>query len=83
MAGAAFVIRVTGAVVIFLSQILLARWIDRIKPVADDADGEYDPDDAYDGVHVADEEDLARADGDRVSVADVDPPNLQDPEPKD
>ena len=27
MAGAAFVIRVTGAVVIFLSQILLARWI--------------------------------------------------------
>ena len=27
MAGAAFVIRVTGAVTIFLSQILLARWI--------------------------------------------------------
>ena len=27
MAGGAFVIRVTGAVVIFLSQILLARWI--------------------------------------------------------
>ena len=70
-------------VVLFELSILLARWIDRIKPVADDADGEYDPDDAYDGVHVADEEDLARADGDRVSVADVDPPNLQDPEPKD
>ncbi|MEA2244801.1 MAG: sec-independent protein translocase protein TatC [Solirubrobacteraceae bacterium] len=70
-------------VVLFELSILLARWIDRIKPVADDADGEYDPDDAYDGVHVADEEDLARADGDRVSVADVDPPKLQDPEPKD
>ncbi|MEA2128735.1 MAG: sec-independent protein translocase protein TatC [Solirubrobacteraceae bacterium] len=70
-------------VVLFELSILLARWIDRIKPVADDADGEYDPDEAYDGVHVADEEDLARADGDRVSVADVDPPKLQDPEPKD
>ncbi|HEV7882166.1 MAG TPA: twin-arginine translocase subunit TatC [Solirubrobacteraceae bacterium] len=70
-------------IVLFELSILLARWIDRIKPVADDADGEYDPDDAYDGVHVADEEDLDRADGDRVSVADVDPPKLQEPEPKD
>ena len=31
MAGAAFVIRVTGAVVIFLSQILLARWIGGVE----------------------------------------------------
>jgi sec-independent protein translocase protein TatC len=70
-------------IVLFELSILLARWIDRIKPVADDADGEYDADDAYDGVHVADEEDLDHADGDHVSVADVDPPKLQDPEPKD
>jgi sec-independent protein translocase protein TatC len=69
-------------IVLFELSILLARWIDRIKPAADDAD-EYDPDDAYDGVDVADEEDLDHADGDRVSVADVDPPKLQDPEPKD
>src|SRR5712675_2296363 len=31
MAGAAFVIRVTGAVAIFLSQILLARWIGGVE----------------------------------------------------
>src|SRR3954454_23456287 len=31
MAGGAFVIRVTGAVVIFLSQILLARWIGGVE----------------------------------------------------
>ena len=31
MAGAAFVIRVAGAVVIFLSQILLARWIGGVE----------------------------------------------------
>ncbi|MEA2129188.1 MAG: hypothetical protein QOJ85_2079, partial [Solirubrobacteraceae bacterium] len=29
------------------------------------------------------EEDLDHADGDRVRGADVDPPKLQDPEPKD
>ena len=31
MAGAAFAIRVTGAVVIFLSQILLARWMGSVE----------------------------------------------------
>src|SRR3954471_22585451 len=31
MAGTAFVIRVTGAVVIFLSQILLARWMGGVE----------------------------------------------------
>src|SRR3954471_4037933 len=31
MAGAAFVIRVTGALVIFLSQVLLARWIGSVE----------------------------------------------------
>src|SRR5882757_7743467 len=31
MAGGAFVIRVAGAVVIFLSQILLARWIGAVE----------------------------------------------------
>ena len=31
MAGAAFIIRVTGAVVIFLSQILLARWMGGVE----------------------------------------------------
>src|SRR6476620_11383067 len=31
MAGAAFVIRVTGAVAIFLSQILLARWMGGVE----------------------------------------------------
>jgi sec-independent protein translocase protein TatC len=70
-------------IVLFELSILLARWIDRIKPVADDAADEYDPDGAYDGVHAGDEDDLDYLDGDRMSVADVDPPKLQDPEPKD
>jgi sec-independent protein translocase protein TatC len=68
-------------IVLFELSILLARWIDRIKPVADD---EFDADDAYDGMDVAGEGHEAYLDdGDRVSVADVDPPKLQDPEPKD
>jgi sec-independent protein translocase protein TatC len=70
-------------IVLFELSILLARWIDRIKPVADDAADEYDSDGAYDGVHGGDEDDLDYLDGDRMSVADVDPPKLQDPEPKD
>ena len=70
-------------IVLFELSILLARWIERIKPVADDPDEEYGSDDAYDGVDVADEDHLDSADGHRVSVADADPPKLQDPEPKD
>jgi sec-independent protein translocase protein TatC len=72
-------------IVLFELSVLLARWIERIKPAADDADDEYGSDDAYHGVDVADEEHEAHldTDGHRVSVADVDPPQLQDPEPKD
>jgi sec-independent protein translocase protein TatC len=68
-------------IVLFELSILLARWIDRIKPVDDDdntAADEYPDDDAYDGVDVDDgdpEDDL--------SAIDFDPPKLQDPEPKD
>jgi len=70
-------------IVLFELSILLARWIDRIKPVADDAADEHDADEAYDGVHAGDEDDLDHVDGDRMSVADIDPPKLQDPDPKD
>jgi sec-independent protein translocase protein TatC len=72
-------------IVLFELSVLLARWTERITPAADDADDEYGADDAYDGVDVADEEHDAHldTDEDRVSVADVDPPKLQDPEPKD
>jgi sec-independent protein translocase protein TatC len=72
-------------IVLFELSVLLARWIERIKPAEDDADDEYGADDAYDGVDVADEDRDAHrdTDGHRVSVADADPPKLQDPEPKD
>jgi sec-independent protein translocase protein TatC len=73
-------------IVLFELSILLARWIERMKPVADDGDGEDGPDDAYDGEDAAGEEhEVAsrRADDDGLSVAGVDPPKLQDPEPKD
>jgi sec-independent protein translocase protein TatC len=73
-------------IVLFELSVLLARWIERIKPVADDDDEEYDADDAYHGTDVADEHDealLDHADGGRVSVTDVDPPKLRDPEQKD
>jgi sec-independent protein translocase protein TatC len=75
-------------IVLFELSVLLARWIERVKP-ADDTDDtdddEYRADDAYDGVDVADEDHDADldTDGHRVSVADADPPKLQDPEPKD
>ena len=59
-------------IVLFELSILLARWIDRIKPAVDDADDE----DAYDGEDVAGEDQDLDAD-------DADPPKLQDPEPKD
>jgi sec-independent protein translocase protein TatC len=69
-------------IVLFELSILLARWIDRIKPVADD-DDEDDEDgfasqDAYDGEHLGGEEHE-----EDLSVAGVDPPTLQEPEPKD
>jgi sec-independent protein translocase protein TatC len=75
-------------IVLFELSVLLARWIERIKPAADDADdadGEYGAEHAYDGVDVAGEDHDAQldTDGHRVSVADADPPKLQDPEPKD
>jgi sec-independent protein translocase protein TatC len=72
-------------IVLFELSILLARWIDRIKPVDEDADADDDNDndeypaaDAYDGVDGADG-DLE----DDLSAIDFDPPKLQDPEPKD
>ena len=61
-------------IVLFELSILLARWIERIKPVTDDAD---EHDDAYDG-----DDDLAGEWPDR-SADDDDPPKLQDPDPKD
>jgi sec-independent protein translocase protein TatC len=64
-------------IVLFELSILLARWIDRIKPAVDDADEEHDVQDAYDG-----EGDLVGARADR-GAEDEDPPKLQDPDPKD
>jgi hypothetical protein len=74
-------------IVLFELSILLARWIERMKPVADDddTDDEYDAEDAYDGADGAGEEfdfDFG-LDEDGRSGADIDPPKLQDPEPKD
>jgi sec-independent protein translocase protein TatC len=63
-------------IVLFELSIVLARWIDRIKPAVDDADEEDDAEDAYD------EEDVAGAERD-LTAAGADPPKLQDPEPKD
>ncbi|HTN25442.1 MAG TPA: twin-arginine translocase subunit TatC [Solirubrobacteraceae bacterium] len=61
-------------IVLFELSILLARWIDRIKPAVDDADDEEGADDAYDGAPDAEAD---------VSADHPDPPKLQDPEPKD
>jgi sec-independent protein translocase protein TatC len=64
-------------IVLFELSILLARWIDRIKPAVDDADEqEDDGDEAYDG------DDAAGAEQGLTAPA-VDPPKLQEPEPKD
>jgi len=62
-------------IVLFELSILLARWIDRIKPAVDD-DDEQASEDAYDGGELAGEDQDLDAD-------DADPPKLQDPEPKD
>ncbi|MEA2151418.1 MAG: sec-independent protein translocase protein TatC [Solirubrobacteraceae bacterium] len=63
-------------IVLFELSIVLARWIDRIKPAVDDADEQDDAEDAYDGDEVAGaEQDL--------TAAGADPPKLQEPEPKD
>jgi sec-independent protein translocase protein TatC len=72
-------------IVLFELSILLARWIERMKPVADDDDtgDEYDAEDAYDGADGAGEEFDFGLDEDGRSGADIDPPKLQDPEPKD
>jgi sec-independent protein translocase protein TatC len=63
-------------IVLFELSILLARWIDRIKPAVDDADEQDDGEDAYDG------DDAAGAEQDLTAPA-ADPPKLQEPEPKD
>jgi sec-independent protein translocase protein TatC len=63
-------------IVLFELSILLARWIDRIKPAVDDADEQDDGEDAYDG------DDAAGAEQD-VTAPAADPPKLQEPEPKD
>jgi hypothetical protein len=70
-------------IVLFELSILLARWIDRMKPVADDAEDDYDPEDAYDGVDGAGDEHDEYGLDEELSGAGVDPPKLQDPEPKD
>jgi sec-independent protein translocase protein TatC len=70
-------------IVLFELSILLARWIERMKPVADDAEDEYDSEDAYDGVDGAGEEHDYGLHEDLLSGPDIDPPKLQDPEPKD
>ena len=70
-------------IVLFELSILLARWIERMKPVADDAEDEYDSEDAYDGAGGAGEEHDHGLDEDGPSGAGIDPPKLQDPEPKD
>jgi sec-independent protein translocase protein TatC len=64
-------------IILFELSILLARWIDRIKPVADDVDEEDDSADAYDGA------DDVIGDWENHSADADDPPKLQDPEPKD
>jgi sec-independent protein translocase protein TatC len=63
-------------IVLFELSILLARWIDRIKPAVDDADEEEGDTYAYDGVH-----DIGEEPDPSTGVAD--PPKLQEPEPKD
>jgi sec-independent protein translocase protein TatC len=70
-------------IVLFELSILLARWIERMKPVADDDEDEYDPEDAYDGLDGVGEEHDYGFDEDGLGGADIDPPKLQDPEPKD
>jgi sec-independent protein translocase protein TatC len=64
-------------IILFELSILLARWFDRIKPVADDVDEEHDVEDAYDG------EDDVIGDWDDHSADEDVAPKLQDPEPKD
>ena len=68
-------------IVLFELSILLARWIERMKPVADE--DEDDSEDAYDGADGVGEEDDYGLYEDGRSGADIDPPKLQDPEPKD
>jgi sec-independent protein translocase protein TatC len=70
-------------IVLFELSILLARWIERVKPVADDDEDEFDSDDAYDGLDGGGEEYETGLGEDGRGDADVDPPKLQEPEPKD
>ena len=71
-------------IVLFELSILLARWIDRVKPVAADADAD-DADHAYDGADVAEDEHEHEHEDehedehddeheDDLSAVDVDPP---------
>lgn len=78
-------------IILFELSILLARWIDRIKPVVDDADDEQDSDeDDLDDEDAPEESVAAAADAVAAAVADdddfdpydddVDPPG-NDPDP--
>jgi len=77
-------------IVLFELSILLARWIDRIKPVDDDEDGgektddDGDDGDGDDGGGDDDGGDVLNDEyWDDLSIPGIDPPKLQDPEPKD
>lgn len=67
-------------IVLFELSILLARWIDRLKPAVDDADEEDVAEEPF--LDAYDDEDVAGAE-EPLSPGDDDPPKLQDPEPKD
>jgi sec-independent protein translocase protein TatC len=66
-------------VILFELSILLARWIARIKPVAEAVDDDHDAGDAYD----EDDDVIGDWDDDGTGDDDVAPKLLQDPEPKD
>jgi len=75
-------------IVLFELSILLARWIDRIKPVDDEAEdedgGEKTDDDGDDGGGDDGGGDVLNDEyWDDLSIPGIDPPKLQDPEPKD
>ncbi|MGI9099123.1 MAG: twin-arginine translocase subunit TatC [Solirubrobacteraceae bacterium] len=75
-------------IVLFELSILLARWIDRIKPVDDEAEdedgGEKTDDDGDDGGGDDGGGDVLNDEyWDDLSIPGLDLPKLQDPEPKD
>jgi sec-independent protein translocase protein TatC len=81
-------------IVLFELSILLARWIDRIKPPADDEDGDDEDDPEDDDVDLMDDVDdgfdvdeyvehREAFDDERGDGARLDPPTLTDSKPKD